>query len=274
MPGIPAQRTLGKLLDSQGPRLYRLALRLCHNEADAADMVQDVFLQAYRKWHTFEGRANPGTWLYAIAARACKARTRRKGGVDRRMPSFSQVAPWRESTVADLPVADPGASPATEAVRRESTRAVRDAILALPEHFRVPLLFKEVLELSVEDVAEALGMKPETVKTRVHRARLALRKAILSRLPRREAPAPIYEKQVCVDLLRAKLEAMDRGRGFPIGREVLCERCRAVFGELDLAQDTCAHLADGPMPERVRAAVVRLLNAGRASPPQSARPRG
>jgi hypothetical protein len=118
-----------------------------------------------------------------------------------------------------------------------------------------------MLELSIEDVAAALHLRPTTVKTRVHRARLLLRKAILNRprLPRHAAKAPTYEKQVCLDLLKAKLDAMDHGRGFPIGQTVMCERCRAVFAELDLAQNTCARLADGDMPAGVRTAILGAL---------------
>jgi hypothetical protein len=120
-----------------------------------------------------------------------------------------------------------------------------------------------MLELSIEDVANALNIKPETVKTRVHRARLLLRKAIVERrgIPKRAAKAPTYEKQVCLDLLKAKLDAMDHGRGFPIGQAIVCERCQAVFAELDLAQNTCARLADGEMPARVRKAILKAISS-------------
>lgn len=262
LPGLPASQAVARLVETNGPKLYSLAYRLCGNAPDAEDMVQEVFLQAYRKWHTFKGRSSPGTWLYAIAARSCKSRLRRKGGVDRRMPAMSQLMPWNETQVARLPESGQTSkrfSPIEESVRRESERAVHQAIVTLPEHFRVALILKEMLELSVEDVAAAMGIKPETVKTRVHRARLLLRKAVLNRLPGREAPRPTYEKRVCLDLLKAKLEAMDRGRGFPIGQAVVCDRCRAVFAELDLTQNACAGLANGELPDRTRAAILRAI---------------
>jgi RNA polymerase sigma-70 factor (ECF subfamily) len=255
-----------------GPKLYSLASRLCGNVSDAEDMVQDVFMQAFRKWHTFKGDSKPGTWLYAIAAHSCKARLRRKGGIDKRMPAVSQLMPWNETRNVDLQgfsgggvhgLGSDGTGPVAEAIEHESARAVHDAILTLPEHFRVPLVLKEMLELSIEDVAKALNIKPETVKTRVHRARLLLRKAIVDHasVPKRAAKAPTYEKQVCLDLLKAKLDAMDHARGFPIGQEVMCERCRAVFAELDLAQNTCARLADGEMPARVRKAILKAISS-------------
>ena len=262
-PGTPPATAITMLLEAYGPRLFSLGTRLCGNVADAEDMVQDVFLQAYRKWHTFKGEARPGTWLHAIAARSCKARQRRKGGIDRRMPAVSQLMPWNERTSIDLSGAATGAGlggeggPLAEAIEHESARAVHAAILTLPEHFRVPLVLKEMMELSIDEVAGALAIKPETVKTRVHRARLLLRKAIMERrgVPKRAASAPTYEKEVCLDLLKAKLNAMDQGRGFPIGQAVVCERCRSVFAELDLAQNSCARLAAGEMPPRVRRAI-------------------
>lgn len=270
----PAATVIPQLVELHGARLYSLASRLCGNASDAEDMVQEVFLQAFRKWHTFKGDANPGTWLYAIAAHSCKARLRRKGGIDKRMPAVSQLMPWSETRNVDLEGMAGGGSnghglgPVASAIERESARAVHDAILTLPENFRVPLVLKEMLELSIEDVAKALNIKPETVKTRVHRARLLLRKAIVERrgVPTRAAKVPTYEKQVCLDLLKAKLDAMDKGRSFPIGHGIVCERCRAVFAELDLAQNTCAKLADGEMPARVRKAILRgIRNAERAA---------
>ncbi|MFO0862028.1 MAG: RNA polymerase sigma factor [Phycisphaerales bacterium] len=254
--GAPAEKVIPRLVDRHGPRLYALASRLCGNAADAEDMVQDVFLQAYRKWHTFKGQADPGTWLYAIAARSCKSRNRRKGGIDRRMPALSQLMPWTDNVIANLPASK--ATPDNRAIERESAEAVHEAIVALPEHFRVPLVMKEMLELPLEEVGAALRLKPETVKTRVHRARLMLRKAILARraVPKKAAPAPRYEMQVCADLLRAKLDAMDQGRNFPIHQSIICERCRAVFAELDLAQSTCARLANGEFPADLRRRVL------------------
>ncbi len=256
-----AEAAIPQLVNEHGPRLYTLGMRLCGNRSDAEDMVQEVFLQAYRKWHTFRGESEPGTWLYSIAARSCKVRMRRKGGIDRRMPAMSQLMPWRETTVAAIPApqGDGESSPVKASIRKEAEEAVHRAIMSLPENFRVPLILKEILELSIDDVATALNIKPETVKTRVHRARLLLRSAMVKRVPKRDAPEPAYDKQVCLDLLRAKLDAMDHRRGFPIGQDVMCERCRSVFAELDLAQSACASMANGQMPASMRKAILHAI---------------
>jgi hypothetical protein len=79
-----------------------------------------------------------------------------------------------------------------------------------------------------------------------------------------EAPAPIYEKQVCLDLLKAKMDAMDRG-GVAAGQRVpqaeVCARCRAVFRELDLVQVACGQMGEGRMPAPVRAKILGVLRA-------------
>lgn len=257
-----AVRAVAALVESHGPRLHALALRLCRHRADAEDMVQDVFVQALRKWHTFRGEADPGTWLYAIAARACRARTRRKGGVDTRMTPVSQLMPWSETTVMEVAAAPEGAEDAGE--RKEAIARVQAEIARLPEHLRLPLVLKDVLEMSVEAVAAALGLAENTVKTRLHRARLALRKAMTAQAASVEAPAPIYEKQICLDLLKAKMEAMDRG-GVAAGQRVpqaeVCARCRAVFRELDLVQDACSQMGEGRMPAALREKILRALRA-------------
>ncbi|MCK6477011.1 MAG: RNA polymerase sigma factor [Phycisphaerales bacterium] len=256
--GSEATDAVARLVDLYGPRLHGLARKLCSRRSDADDLVQDVFLQAFRKWHTFRGESDPGTWLYTIAARACRARSRRARA--RSTVSLGDVSPWRETTVTRMAAADhhPSAAERNEAIDR-----VQHAIARLPEHLRLPLVLKEVLELPVADVASALGLAQNTVKTRVHRARLALRKDMLGRSDTVTAPHPIYEKQVCIDLLKTKLEALDQAgpaARFQIPQAEICARCRAVFRELDLVQDACSRLDAGDFPPALRAAVLKAIH--------------
>lgn len=272
-PGSDAGEAIAALLARFGPRLRGLALRLCGNRADADDMVQDVFLHAYRGWPSFKGQSSASTWLHAIAARSCRTRSRRKGGIDRRMPAVSQLMPWGETTITRIAAAGRDDEPVAE--RNEAIARVQSEIVRLPEHLRLPLVLKEVLQLDIGQTAAALGLAENTVKTRLHRARLALRKAMLSSARTVGAPTPIYDKQVCMDLLKLKMNAMDHGRtaaGFAVPQAEVCARCRAVFRELDIVQDACAQMAVGTMPQTVRERIMREIN--RSDDPHEPKRRG
>ncbi len=84
---------VGRLFEEHGARLYRLGVRFCGNADEAHDLVQDVFLQAFRSWKQFDGRSSPSTWLYTIAARRCQRRHRRRAGEPASMTSLSSLAP-------------------------------------------------------------------------------------------------------------------------------------------------------------------------------------
>ncbi len=248
------------LVVEYSPKVYGLALRLCGNAGEAQEAVQDTFLQALKSWKGFRGESKPGTWLYTIAVRACKRR--RRTARRRNIPTLTDLMPFADSSVADTRDGTP--SPEELQENSELEQSLERAILGLPEAFRLAIVLKDILELPTPDVASILGVKNETVKTRVHRARLMLRKAIIKSVPQRDAPRPTYEKQVCIDLLRAKLDAMDHGRGFPMAKEVICDRCRSVFAELDLTQNACGALAAGTVPEALRTRLRAIVATGGA----------
>lgn len=248
------EQAIPRLLELYGPRIMGLSLRLTRSRHGAEDLVQETFAQAYRKWGTFRGDSDPGTWLYTIAVRFWQRRARRTG---RAPKSFSDLVPFAGETVAALPLGSTATSEDIPA-KREAIREMERAIASLPNELRLAIVLKDILELETGEVAAALGVKPQTVKTRVHRARLALRGKLMALVPQRDAPAPVYERQVCLDLLRAKLDAMDAGRGFPLRQSVVCERCRAVFAELDLTQDVCAELSQGEIPAKLRRLILAL----------------
>lgn len=246
------------LLDRYGGRLYALGLRMCGNRADAEDLVQETFLRAVRKADQFEGRSDPATWLYAIATRVC-GRMRRKRSGKRAMPSLESLMPAGAGSLAD-PSTLGGRGSTGETARREATSAIESQIAKLPDGYRLPLVLKDIAELPSEEVGRILGLQERTVKTRVHRARLMLRKALDRAVPVREVAPVVYDRRVCMDLLAAKQAALDTGRAFPLD-EVVCERCRVVFGGLDATRDVCRDLAAGKLPESVRAEVLRAAGA-------------
>lgn len=254
----PADIALPHLLDEHGGRLHRLALKLCGHPEDAEDLVQEIFLIAWRKWHQFQGDSSPVTWLYTIAARACQRRRRKKSGEPQTIGSLSELLPNPDDQIPD-PATFEG--PLDTQLRREAQEAVEAAVARLPMHFRMPLVLKEIVELPIADIAAILGLKPATVKTRVHRGRLLLRRELAERLPHREAPPPDHPRQMCLDLLRAKQESLDRGVPFDVPQEELCLRCRALFETLDLAHDTCARLGRGEIPPALRQRLLETFES-------------
>lgn len=247
----PADVAIPRLVEEHGRKIYNLGLRLCGSPAEAEDLAQDTFLQAFRKWDQFEERSEATSWLYTIATRGCRRRHRKRSGEPAHLESLPDLLPSGEAEVPDLPGPDEG--PLDEQLRREARETVERALPHLPLAFRLPLVLKDIAELSTAEVAAVLGLKEATVKTRVHRARLALRRELARQLPKRPAPPPDHSRQVCLDLLYAKQEALDRGVELPIAPGELCARCRSLFATLDLAQDVCHEIGQGDLPASLKA---------------------
>jgi len=254
--GETRESAIPRLVELHGGQLYALGLRFCGDEQKAQDLVQETFLLAFRKWAQFQGRSRASTWLYTIAARVCQRQQRRLEREPVRTLSLEELSPFGETTLAIAPASDAQEdSEAQAAVLRE----VEEAIAALPVLFRMPLVLKEIAGLSLSDISAALGVKVETVKTRLHRARLAVRKQVESGRPRRPAPPPIFEKQLCLDLLAAKQDALDRGVKFEFPNRMVCERCASVFAGLELAQDACRAAARGELPPALKRALLEHM---------------
>ncbi len=235
--------SLESMARDQAGRLYRMGLGFCGNHADAQDLVQETLLRAYQKWEQFEGRANPATWLYRIAGRVCLRMRRRRSGQPLHMESLEENPAFAERTLVEL------VSPETN---HEALQYMQEAVAALPEEFRLPLVLKEIAGFSLDETARILGLKSQTVKTRVHRARLRLRQQLAKKQPVRRAQPPTYSRQICLDLLKAKQDALDRNVPFPAQNGLLCERCRTVLASLDVTHDLCHRLAQDPLPASLR----------------------
>jgi len=251
---VAPEEAIPMLLDRYGDKLYRLGIRECGSEDEALDLLQDTFTIAFRKWSQFEGRSAPSSWLYSIAVRVCRRRHRRRSGEPAQMQSLDELLPARGEPIAVVPESD---DPQRAVVEREAREAVEEGIAQLPSTYRLPLVLKEIAELSVAEVAEVLGLKEATVKTRLHRARLKLRTELERILPRAVIPPADHSRQICIDLLAGKLEAMNRGVEYPLPNAELCTRCSAFFDGLDLAQRACVDLGQGEMPPAVRAILER-----------------
>jgi RNA polymerase sigma-70 factor (ECF subfamily) len=155
------------------PRLLAAARRILQNEEDALDAVQDAFLSAFKALPRFDGESLFSTWLHRIGINAALMKLRSRQRKHER--PISELLP---RFLGDGHQAEPAApwEPAERLLERQETRVlVRQALAELPEHYRTVLMLRDIEELDTEQAAEQLGVSPGVVKTRLHRARQALR---------------------------------------------------------------------------------------------------
>jgi len=172
---------LEALMAQHAPWVYRLAHGVTRNDADAEEVVQDVFLTLFRKIETFEGRSRLGTWLYRVTTNAALIKRRGKRhevevSLEEHLPTFREDG-HREGDRLWLR-ADWSGRPDEELLSAETRATLGQAIDALPDHYRVVVLLRDVEDLSSEEVARVLGESVASVKSRLHRARMALREQL------------------------------------------------------------------------------------------------
>ncbi|MFO0969529.1 MAG: sigma-70 family RNA polymerase sigma factor [Gemmataceae bacterium] len=156
-----------------GGRLLAAARRLCPNEEDARDVVQDGFLSAFKALGQFDGRARFSTWLHRIVINAALQKLR----AQTRRPTRS-IEDWLPTFQPDgHQTRDSEAWPSGDFVleKQETREAVRRAIAELPDAYRTVLVLRDIEELDTEETARTLELPTGVVKTRLHRARQALR---------------------------------------------------------------------------------------------------
>jgi len=177
------------LMEKYGARLYRVAFGITRSHGDAEEVVQDVFLTLFRRIDSFEGRAALGTWLYRVASNSALIRRRGKRvelevKLEDYLPTFKTDG--HRAGDRALLLADWSQTPEDELLSGEAREILDEGLALLPEHYRAILVLRDVEELPNEEVAEVLGESVSTVKSRLHRARMALREVLTRRL----APTP------------------------------------------------------------------------------------
>jgi RNA polymerase sigma-70 factor (ECF subfamily) len=164
------------LVRRHNQRLFRAARSITGNDGDAEDAVQAAYIKAFSHLDSFRGEAQLTTWLTRIAINEALARIRRRRpsvGVDQIDLDSAQGA-----HVVPFPMSAASADPEAEMSRSEVRQILEQAVDALPAAFRAVFVLREVEGLSTEETAQQLSIRPETVKTRLFRARRLLRAAI------------------------------------------------------------------------------------------------
>lgn len=164
------------LSDQYGTRIHQLAFRYTRNREDAEEVVQDVLLKVFQRISGFRGDAALSSWIYRITFNTAMSRRRPPFRVRTNASSPPQVA---DPVRASPPDADWSSLADSRLLRAEMRRTLVTALRDLPTVYRVPVLLRDVRGLSIKETASMLEIKPQTLKTRVHRGRLLLRERLL-----------------------------------------------------------------------------------------------
>lgn len=164
-------------IEFHAPQVYRLALRLTENEAEAEDVMQETFLNAFKAIDKFEGRSGLGTWLYRITYNTAMMRFRKPS---HKTPTISveESLAQEEGAIVPRQLFDWCCLPEQDFETDEVKTELNQAITELPDSLKGVFVLRELEGLSTQETAVALDLTPSNVKVRLHRARLWLRERL------------------------------------------------------------------------------------------------
>jgi len=174
------ERAIAELERAYGAKIYQLAFRYLRNKEDAEEVAQDVLLKVYRKVGAFRGDAALSSWIYRITFNAAMSRLRtaryQRSQEDERQAAAADHDDANAPTRADI--ADWSDLADEQVLRSQLRRRVLRAILALPAIYRAPVVLRDIQGMSTEEASAVLKVKDQTLKSRLHRGRLILRKQL------------------------------------------------------------------------------------------------
>jgi RNA polymerase sigma-70 factor, ECF subfamily len=176
------EEALRELADRYRHRIFQMALRYMKNREDAEEVTQDVLLKVYRKIDKFRGDSALSSWIYRITFNTAMSRLRthraeRAADTERDRTAAARGWDGAEAPTPRHPV-DWSHMPDEELMRRQLREAVAEALPQLPEIYRVPVVLRDIEGLSTEEASRRLRVKDQTLKSRLHRGRVMLRKQL------------------------------------------------------------------------------------------------
>ncbi|WP_027664555.1 RNA polymerase sigma factor [Rhizobium leguminosarum] len=174
----PAIRTI---VQRHNQRLFRTARAVIRNDAEAEDVVQAAYVKAFTNLATFRGDAQLSTWLTRITLNEALGRVRaRKNTTGLGEIDMQTTGPGGE--VLQFPSSLSATDPETELARSQARHLLENAVDELPDDFRAVFVLRDIEGMSTDEAASYLGIRPETAKTRLHRARKMMRQSIEKQL--------------------------------------------------------------------------------------------
>ena len=172
-------QALGDLADTYSARIYQLAFRYLRNKEDAEEVTQDVLFKVYRNIGTFRGDSALSSWIYRITFNTAMSRLRSaRHEVSQDTERNIVSTDGEESTRVPREAADWTDLADEQILRAELRSRVFRAILALPAIYRAPVMLRDIQGMSTEEASAVLRVKDQTLKSRLHRGRLILRKQL------------------------------------------------------------------------------------------------
>ena len=251
------RRALEELLERHQAQVYRFGIRMCGHPEDARDVLQETLLAMARGLKDFRGASSLSSWLYTIARSFCIKRRRR---------SKFAPAPERsletDAAAAVAGLADPGKGPEEALMGKRIEQALAAAIAGLAPSYREVLVLRDIEGLTAPEVAEVIGISVSAVKSRLHRARTAIRDQMAPVLgmdagDEREEACPdvlsLFSQHLEGDISADVCAAMERHiEG--------CARCRGACESLERTLALCRTADTGlEVPAAVQAAVKAAL---------------
>ncbi|MGH9809193.1 MAG: RNA polymerase sigma factor [Terriglobia bacterium] len=176
-------RALGKdkaavrtIIRQNNRRLFRVARSILKNDWEAEDAVQEAYVRAFTHLSEFEGKSSLNTWLTRIVVNEALGRLRRRKPTVDIADFEAGMTDAEGADVVPFPLTSPQPDPERAMAQGQIRNLLEEAIDALPDAFRIVLVARVIEQMSVEETAELYGLRPETVQTRLHRARTMLRK--------------------------------------------------------------------------------------------------
>jgi RNA polymerase sigma-70 factor (ECF subfamily) len=187
------------LIKRNNERLFRVARSVLKSDFEAEDVVQETYAKAFTKLDTFRGEARFSTWLTRIALNEAIGRKRRaRAAVD--VTEIDVAAFANGGSLPKPPMSLAPMAADAELVRNETRKDLERVIDELPASFKSVLVLRDLEELDVQETADLLGLKPATVKTRLHRAHRLLRTALGRDLPEPSWDAFPFDGSRCVEM--------------------------------------------------------------------------
>lgn len=194
------------IMQQGNQRLFRIARGVVSDDAEAEDVLQEAYARAFAAIGGFRGEAGVLTWLTRIVLNEARDRVRKR----RPMVNLDVVEQSWQAEVIPFPNAFGGGSPEVDAARMQIRSLIERAVDDLPAPFRMVFIMRDIEECSIEETAANLQLKPETVKTRLHRARRLLRQALDAQLGATMVGVFPFLGARCVRITEAVLARMER----------------------------------------------------------------